>query len=104
MTCPCGWQTVCARVALEHLTANGYPLDPRRRGPAYPLGHPTINLDGRYCGRTQIRANTLMLLAALAERRAAGQESDRMARVRRWLCEVLAEYRRHRGRLPRACR
>jgi len=45
-----------------------------------------------------------MLLAALAERRAAGQESDRMARVRRWLCEVLAEYRRHRGRLPRACR
>ena len=69
-----------------------------------PLGHPTINLDGRYCGRTQIRANTLMLLAALAERRAAGQGSDRMARVRRWLCEVLAEYRRHRGRLPRACR
>ena len=53
------------------------------------------------CGRTQIRADTLTLLAALAERRAAGQGSDRMARVRRWLGEVLAEYRRHRGELPR---
>jgi Tn3 transposase DDE domain len=42
------WQTVYTQAALEHLAANGYPLDPRRRGPAYPLGHPTINLDGRY--------------------------------------------------------
>ena len=42
------WQTVCTQAALEHLAASGYPPDPADVARLTPLGHPTINLDGRY--------------------------------------------------------
>jgi hypothetical protein len=41
---------------LDHLAANGYPLDPADVARLTPLGHPTINLDGRY--RTTSRPPT----------------------------------------------
>ena len=50
------WQTVYAQAALEHLAASGYPLDPADVARLTPLGHPTINLDGRY--RTTSRPPT----------------------------------------------
>ncbi len=50
------WQTVYTQAALEHLTASGYPLDPADVARLTPLGHPTINLDGRY--RTTSRPPT----------------------------------------------
>ncbi len=40
----------------DHLAANGYPLDPADIARLSPLGHPTINLDGRY--RTTSRPPT----------------------------------------------
>jgi hypothetical protein len=42
------WQTACTRAALEHPAAGRYPLDPAGVARLTPLGHPTINLDGRY--------------------------------------------------------
>src|SRR6266581_6808728 len=42
------WQTVYVQAALDHLAANGYPLDPADVARLTPLGHPTINLQGRY--------------------------------------------------------
>ena len=42
------WQTVYIQAALDHLAASGYPLDPADVARLTPLGHPTINLDGRY--------------------------------------------------------
>ena len=42
------WQTVYIQAALDHLAATGYPLDPADIARLSPLGHPTINLDGRY--------------------------------------------------------
>ena len=42
------WQTVYIRAALDHLAAKGYPIDPADVARLTPLGHPTINLDGRY--------------------------------------------------------
>jgi hypothetical protein len=36
------------QAALDHLTAKGYPIDPADVARLTPLGHPTINLDGRY--------------------------------------------------------
>jgi Tn3 transposase DDE domain len=42
------WQTVYIQAALDHLTANGYPIDPADVARLTPLGHPTINLDDRY--------------------------------------------------------
>ena len=42
------WQTVYIQAALDHLAANGYPLDPADVARLTPLGHPTINLQGRY--------------------------------------------------------
>ena len=42
------WQTVYIQAALDHLAANGYPFDPADIARLSPLGHPTINLDGRY--------------------------------------------------------
>ena len=50
------WQTVYTQAALEHLAANGYPLDPADVARLTPLGHPTISLDGRY--RTTSRPPT----------------------------------------------
>jgi hypothetical protein len=50
------WQTVYTQAALEHLAANGYPLDPADVARLTPLGHPTINLDGQY--RTTSRPPT----------------------------------------------
>ena len=50
------WQTVYTQAALEHLAASGYPLDPADVARLTPLGHPTINLDGRY--RTTSRPPT----------------------------------------------
>ena len=38
-------QTVSVQAALDHLVANGHHPDPARLS---PLGHPTINLNGRY--------------------------------------------------------
>ena len=46
---PCrSGQTVYTQAALDHLVANGYPLDPADIARLSPLGHPTINLDGHY--------------------------------------------------------
>ncbi len=42
------WQTVCTQAALDHLEAAGHDLDPADVARLSPLGHPTINLDGRY--------------------------------------------------------
>lgn len=42
------WQTRYMQAALDHLTATGYPIDPADVARLTPLGHPTINLDGRY--------------------------------------------------------
>ena len=50
------WQTVYTQAAPEHLAASGYPLDPADVARLTPLGHPTINLDGRY--RTTSRPPT----------------------------------------------
>ena len=41
------WQTVYVQAAVDHLAANGYPLDPADVARLTPLGHPTINLQGR---------------------------------------------------------
>ena len=48
------WQTVYIQAALDHLVANGYEPDPADVARLSPLGHPTINLQGRY--RTTNRA------------------------------------------------
>jgi Tn3 transposase DDE domain len=42
------WQTVYTQAALDHLAAKDYPIDPADVARLTPLGHPTINLDGRY--------------------------------------------------------
>ncbi len=42
------WQTVYTQAALDHLEAAGHDLDPADVARLSPLGHPTINLDGRY--------------------------------------------------------
>jgi TnpA family transposase len=42
------WQTVYIQAALDHLAAKGYPIAPADAARLTPLGHPTINLDGRY--------------------------------------------------------
>ena len=44
------------QAALDHLAANGYQLDPADVARLTPLGHPTINLNGRY--RTTSRPPT----------------------------------------------
>jgi hypothetical protein len=48
------WQTVYTQAALDHLIANGHQRDPADVARLTPLGHPTINLQGRY--RTTSRA------------------------------------------------
>jgi hypothetical protein len=48
------WQTVYIQAALDHLAANGYPLDPADIARLTPLGHPTINRQD--CYRTTSRA------------------------------------------------
>jgi len=50
------WQTVHIQAALDHLGASGHELDPDPADVARlsPLGHPSINLQGRY--RTTSRA------------------------------------------------
>jgi len=42
------WQTVYTQAALEHLAAQGRHIDPDHIVRLSPLGHPTINLQGRY--------------------------------------------------------
>jgi hypothetical protein len=42
------WNTVYIQAALDHFRANGYRPDPADVARLTPLGHPTINLDGRY--------------------------------------------------------
>lgn len=42
------WQTVYTQAALDHLAANGHHPDPADVARLSPLGHPTINLNGRY--------------------------------------------------------
>ncbi len=42
------WQTVYIQAALDHLVANGHPIDPADVARLTPLRHPTINLQGRY--------------------------------------------------------
>ena len=48
------WQTVYIQAALDHLVATGHKIDPAEVARLSPLGHPTINLNGRY--RTTGRA------------------------------------------------
>jgi Tn3 transposase DDE domain len=51
------WQTIYTQAALDHLDGSGYLLlDPADVARLTPLGHPTINLDGRY--RTTSRPPT----------------------------------------------
>jgi len=42
------WQTVYIQAALDHLAAIGHHPDPADVARLSPLGHPTINLNGRY--------------------------------------------------------
>ncbi len=42
------WQTVYIQAALDHLAANRYPIDPADVARLTTLGHPALNLDGRY--------------------------------------------------------
>ena len=42
------WETVYMQAALDHLTDQGYPIDPTDVARLSPLAHPTINLQGRY--------------------------------------------------------
>ncbi len=42
------WETVYTQAALDHLVANGHHPDPADISRLSPLGHPTINLNGRY--------------------------------------------------------
>jgi Tn3 transposase DDE domain len=42
------WQTVYIQAALDHLAAKGYRIDPAEVARLTPLGHPAINLHGRY--------------------------------------------------------
>jgi len=42
------WQTVYIQAALDHLAAGGHKIDPADVARLSPLGHPTINLQGRY--------------------------------------------------------
>lgn len=42
------WQTVYTQAALDHLAAVGEEIDPADVARLSPLGHPTINLNGRY--------------------------------------------------------
>jgi len=44
----CLWNTVYTQAALDHLRANGYQSDPADLARLTPLGHPSINLNGRY--------------------------------------------------------
>jgi TnpA family transposase len=44
----CLWNTVYTQAALDHLRANGYQPDPADLARLTPLGHPSINLNGRY--------------------------------------------------------
>ena len=53
------WQTVYIQAALDHLAAKGYPIDPADVARLTPLGHPTINLDGRYRTTTRPPATGL---------------------------------------------
>jgi Tn3 transposase DDE domain-containing protein len=48
------WQTLYIQAALDHLVASGHEIDPVDVARLSPLGHPTINLQGRY--RTTSRA------------------------------------------------
>jgi len=48
------WQTVYIQAALDHLVATGQKFDRADVARLSPLGHPTINLNGRY--RTTGRA------------------------------------------------
>ncbi len=48
------WQTVYTQAALDHLDASGQDIDSADVARLSPLGHPTINLHGRY--RTTSRA------------------------------------------------
>lgn len=50
------WQTVYIESALDHLHAEGHEIDPADVARLSPLGHPTINLKGRY--RTTSRPPT----------------------------------------------
>lgn len=38
------WQTRYMQAALDHLAANGYPIDPADLARLTPLGHPTTGL------------------------------------------------------------
>ena len=42
------WQTIYTQAALDHLDANGHHPHPADVARLSPLGHPTINLNGRY--------------------------------------------------------
>ncbi len=53
------WQTVYIQAALDHLAAKGYPIDPADVARLTPLGHPTINLDGRYRTTNRLPATGL---------------------------------------------
>lgn len=42
------WNTTYTQAALDHLADNGHAIDPTDVARLSPLGHPTINLQGRY--------------------------------------------------------
>jgi Tn3 transposase DDE domain len=67
------WQTVYIQAALDHLAAKGYPIDPADVARLTPLGHPTINLDGRYRTTNRVSAENLRHLGrCFAGRRRLG--------------------------------
>lgn len=46
------WQTVYIQAALDHLATAGEEIDPADIARLSPLGHPTINVNGRYRSTT----------------------------------------------------
>jgi hypothetical protein len=72
------WQMACTQAALEHLAAGGYPLDPAGVARLTPLGHPTINLDGRVPDHQPATATRLRILYRSSSQ---AQISDRHAKL-----------------------
>lgn len=55
-------QTACTQAALDHLVANGHHPDPVDVARLSPLGHPTINLNGRYHTTSKLPTSGLRAL------------------------------------------
>ncbi len=53
------WQTIYTQATIDHLTATGHQIDPDDIARLSPLGHPTINLQGRCQTTSPLPTDTL---------------------------------------------